>query len=107
MKLAVVLTQDALRDLDDMHAYIAEQDGLVRADHALDGIRDVLFRLGSFPSRGEYPPELVTLGIREFRQVHYKPYRMICRLADNVVHVLVAADGRKDMQLLLQRRLLA
>ena len=107
MTAAVVLTEDALRDLDDIHAYIAEHDGGERADQILDRIREALARLLRFPHRGEQPAELLALGIREFRQVHFKPYRMIYQVRGTTVYVMVVADGRRDMQTLLQRRLLA
>lgn len=106
MKVAVVVTEDALRDLQDIHAFIASQDGLARADGVVDGIRDVLAKLGDFPQRGEYPPELLALGMREYRQVHHKPYRMIYYVAAGKAYVLVVTDGRRDMQTVLQRRLL-
>jgi toxin ParE1/3/4 len=106
VKCQVVLTADALRDLDDLQAFIASQDGVARADKILDGMRLTLSALGDFPRRGEYPPELANLGMREFRQVHYKPYRAIYRVQEPTVYVLVVADGRRDMQELLQRRLL-
>jgi toxin ParE1/3/4 len=106
VKAAVVVTQDALHDLDDLHAYVSSHDGLARADQVLDGIQTVLSKLSSFPNRGEYPPELAGLGIREFRQVHHKPYRMIYQLRDKTVYVLLVMDGRRDMKAMLQRRLL-
>ena len=46
------------------------------------------------------------LGIREYREIFFKPYRMIYRIADGTIYVLLFADGRRDMQALLQRRLL-
>jgi toxin ParE1/3/4 len=52
------------------------------------------------------PGELETLGIREFRQLLFAPYRLIYRIAADSVYVLVIADGRRDMQTLLERRLL-
>jgi toxin ParE1/3/4 len=64
----------------------------------------LLTRLSRFPRRGEFPAELAALGIKEFRQVHYKPYRPIYQVRDSVVQVLLIADGRRDMQSLLQRR---
>lgn len=91
----------------DIHAYIASQDGLARADTILDGLGATLSKLTKFPNRGEYPAELLALGIRQFRQVHYKPYRAIYQVTGSDIHVLVMADGRRDMQALLQRRLLA
>lgn len=106
MKHAVLVTEDAQRDLDDIQAYIASQDGTARADAVLDGFGATLAKLTTFPNRGEYPSELLALGIRQFRQVHYKPYRAIYQVSGSKVQVLVVADGRRDMQVLLQRRLL-
>lgn len=106
MKFNVALTQDALRDLDELHAFVADQDGLARADKVLDGVHATLSKLRDFPNRGEFPPELAALGIREFRQVHHKPYRMIYVVRGQGVFILAVIDGRRDMQLLLQRRLL-
>ena len=62
--------------------------------------------LSESPERGAYPKELVLLGIREYREVFFKPYRIIYRILDKNVYVLLIVDGRRDMQLLLQRRLL-
>jgi toxin ParE1/3/4 len=49
---------------------------------------------------------LLALGLREYREVFFKPYRIIYRIMAKRVTVLVIADGRRDMQTLLQRRLL-
>jgi toxin ParE1/3/4 len=49
---------------------------------------------------------LLALGIREYRQTFFKPYRMICRIAGKRVYVYLIADGRRDMQTLLGRRML-
>jgi toxin ParE1/3/4 len=46
------------------------------------------------------------LGIKEYRQAFFKPYRIIYRVIDEQVVVYVIADGRRDMQTLLSRRLL-
>ncbi|MCY3667349.1 MAG: type II toxin-antitoxin system RelE/ParE family toxin, partial [Gemmatimonadetes bacterium] len=56
--------------------------------------------------RGNYPAELLDIGIREYREIFSKPYRIIYRVMENNVYVLLIADGRRDMQTLLQRRLL-
>lgn len=106
MNVAVVLTEDALRDLDDLHGFIADRDGVARADRLLDQIREKLAALAELPERGEYPPELAALGIKQFRQIHHKPWRMLYQVSADTVTVLLIADGRQDMQRLLQRRLL-
>jgi toxin ParE1/3/4 len=56
--------------------------------------------------RGSYPKELVSLGIKEYRQTFFKPYRVIYRVADNKVIIYLIVDGRRDMQAVLARRLL-
>ena len=56
--------------------------------------------------RGSYPKELAGLGIKEYRQTFFKPYRVIYRVTDNKVIIYLIADGRRDMQSLLARRLL-
>ena len=48
-----------------------------------------------------YPKELIALGIREYREVFFKPYRMICRVIGRDVYVYLIADDRRDMQSLL------
>ena len=58
------------------------------------------------PQRGTYPKELLAIGLREYREIFFKPYRIIYRVMNQNVYVMVIADGRRDMQALLQRRLL-
>lgn len=50
--------------------------------------------------------ELQNLNIQEFREFFFKPFRIIYRIIDKKVYVLLIVDGRRDMQSLLQRRLL-
>lgn len=63
--------------------------------------------LAAGPERGLVPRELGALGIREYRQVLFKPYRVIYRQIDQQVVIYVIAGGRGDMQSLLSRRLLS
>jgi len=72
----------------------------------LTGIEKVFGSLSESPNRGASPKELLVLGIRDYREIFFKPYRVIYRVLGNVVHVFLIADGRRDMQTLLQRRLL-
>ena len=102
----VLLTAGAERDLEEIYIYIAEFDSPARAEHVLDRLVEVVQGLGSFPQRGSHPRELLALGIREYRQAVFKPYRLIYRVIDRQVLVYVIADGRRNMQSLLARRLL-
>jgi len=106
MPFAVFLTHDAARDLNELYDYIVVHDSPRKADHVLKQIETTLSALSKFPDRGVHPKELLTLGIREYREIFFKPYRIIYRVIDKNVYVLLIADGRRDMQSLLQRRLL-
>ena len=106
MRFKVLLTKDALRDLEELYDYIAFQDTPRRADYVLDKIEEAFSNLSDLPERGVYPKELLALGIREYREIFFKPYRIIYRIIKKKVYVLLIVDGRRDMQALLQRRLL-
>ena len=106
MRYKVLLTAGAESDLEDLHGYIAEHDSSNRADYVLDRLMEVAESLATFPERGSHPQELLALGIREYRQSFFKPYRVIYRVIGKQVIVYVIADGRRDMQSLLLRRLL-
>ena len=105
-KFDVLLTQGAEQDLEAVQDYIAEFDRVANANRVLDAVMDVVESLSRFPERGSYPKELVSLGIKEYRQTFFKPYRVIYRVQAPSVWVYVVADGRRDMQRLLARRLL-
>ena len=101
----VLLTAGAERDLEEIYDYIAEFDSAARADHVLERLLRVAQSLSMFPQRGAHPRELLALGIREYRQSSFKPYRVIYRVMDGKVFVYLIVDGRRDMQALLTQRL--
>ena len=106
MSFLVQLTDDAAHDLEEICDYIDRHDALGSADHVLEQIEKAFSNLSGFPQHGSYPKELQGIGVREYREIFFKPYRIIYRVMENKVYVLVIADGRRDMQTLLQRRLL-
>ncbi|MGL4576117.1 MAG: type II toxin-antitoxin system RelE/ParE family toxin [Burkholderiaceae bacterium] len=105
-RYAVVLTQGAEQDLESIFDYIAEFDSAANANHVLDKLLEAVDSLTRFSERGSYPRELVALGIKEYRQTAFKPYRVIYRVLGNQVVVYLIVDGRRDMQSVLARRLL-
>jgi len=72
----------------------------------LDELIKIVESLSTFPEYGSYPKELVSLGIKEYRQTFFKPYRVIYRITGRQVILYLIADGRRDMQSVLARRLL-
>jgi toxin ParE1/3/4 len=106
MRFEVLPTAHAERDLEEIVDYISGHDSPAAAETVLDRIEKALQGLATLAGRGSHPKELLELGIREYRQVFFKPYRLICRVARRRVYVYLIVDGRRDMQALLARRLL-
>jgi len=102
----VLLTEGAERDLEALYDYIAESDSVANATHVLDRLMEVVEGLAQFPERGSYPKELVALGIKDYRQTAFKPYRAVYRVLGGQVVVYLIVDGRRAMQSVLARRLL-
>ncbi|KAA1183199.1 type II toxin-antitoxin system RelE/ParE family toxin [Photorhabdus heterorhabditis] len=107
MPYHIALTKNAEADLEDIYDYIVENDSSEKADYVLDQLLKTADSLANFPEKGNYPKELQELGIRDFRQTFFKPYRVIYQITDQQVVIFVIADGRRDMQTLLTHRLLS
>jgi toxin ParE1/3/4 len=105
-RYAVLLTHDAQADLQDIYDYIAEHDAPAKAEEVLSKLESLVESLKQFPERGAVTKELRDIGIREYREVYFKPYRVIYRVWDSKVYVYLIVDGRRDMQTLLTRRLI-
>ncbi len=106
MRREALLTADAERDLEDLCDYIVDFDSRASAEHVLDRLLATAESLSALSYGGSQPKGLRALGITEFRQVFFKPYRMIYRVVDRRVVIYLIADGRRDLQELLSRRLL-
>ncbi|MBS0582937.1 MAG: type II toxin-antitoxin system RelE/ParE family toxin [Proteobacteria bacterium] len=102
----VSITAGAERDIAEIVEYIDVSDSPQNADRVLDGLLAAIGKLAELPERGSHPRELLALGIRDFRQVFFKPYRIVYRTVAGNVFVYLVADGRRDMQTLLARRLI-
>jgi toxin ParE1/3/4 len=105
-RFAVLLTEGAARDIEGIYRYISDTDSPEHADTVLAQLLVVVDSLSRFPERDTFPRELIELGIKEYRQVLFKPYRVIYRIMGNQVFIYLIIDGRRDMQSNLARRLL-
>ncbi len=107
MAFDVLLTADAVRDLEDIYGYIAAHDSEESAAYVLDQIEKSFQGPAQLSAGGAYPVELKAVGIRQFRELLFKPYRIIYQVTGKSAYVMLIADGRRDLQTLLQRRLLS
>jgi toxin ParE1/3/4 len=106
MVFQVVVTEDAEGDLEDIITYLAKRDSTRAARHVLNRILEIADSLIATLTRGSTPKELRGLGDQEYRQVFFKPYRLIYRVVGQQVVIYLIADGPRDMQSLLAKRLL-
>jgi len=102
----VRLTEDAEQDLIDIYRYIAFHDSVENADYVLDQLESLCSRLTDLPERGHVPPELVRIGVTNYKEVNFKPYRVIYEVIRQDISIHCILDGRRDMPSLLERRLI-
>lgn len=102
----VAISAGAQGDLADIHRWIADDRGTDAAESFLDGVIERIDTLELYPLRGPVPREIAGLGMDLFRQSSMGRYRLIYRVDPAQVTILMIADGRRDLQSLLEARLL-
>jgi len=105
MNYAIRITSGACRDLEDIHTWIAENDSIESADRVLECLWEAAESVAALPSRGTRPKELPHGMEAEFRQVFFKPYRVIYEVRRSEVVIHLIADERRNLHSLLLRRL--
>jgi plasmid stabilization system protein ParE len=95
----------AVRDLEELIGYIAAVSPL-DADRVLTRLETRAAALESSPARGRIVPELSQFGMRAWRELVVRPYRIVYRIESDTVTVLAVFDGRRDLEDLLLERLL-
>lgn len=79
----LVWSPQALRDLESIRAYLAE-DSPVYADLVIRRVVAAVERLSDFPESGRIVPERNS---SEIREVIVRPYRIVYRLRPGVVEI--------------------
>jgi len=106
MKFAITVLPLAIQDIEEIHRFILNREGSPRAGKILDGLEQSIRDLAENPNRGHSLPELLSLGFKDVLEIHFKPYRIIYKVGPNDVTVFIVADGRRDLQELLEKRTL-
>lgn len=86
--------------------YISINDSEKKAAYVFDKIKECCQGLQAFPSKGHCPPELDRIGIKNYKEIHFKPYRIIYEIIDKSIFIHAVLDGRRNLQKLLERRLI-
>ena len=106
MKYQVEFSPEAEEDLWKIGSYIARNDSLPKAEWLVDSLEKLAGQLEFLPFRGHVTPELAFFGILDYREVHFKSYRIIYQVLRTKVIVHAVLDGRRSIQELLKSRLL-
>jgi toxin ParE1/3/4 len=106
MSVSVRLTEPALADLLAINDYYLMEVSDNVAAKIIDALEVAINSLADFNERGTLPKELLALGIRQYRQLIVKPYRIIYQRMPDQVIVHAILDGRRDIQTLLTQRLI-
>jgi toxin ParE1/3/4 len=105
MKFQVLVTPQAAADIEAIHEYVLHREGLGTADNVLKLLKKSVLGLAIAPYRGKEPSELEPLGPTDYLQIIAKPWRIIYFVAGQTVQVVLVADGCRDFDGLLARRL--
>ncbi len=106
MRYRVSFVSDAEEDLIEIYKYVYLNNSEEKAEYLYTKLYEKSLMLQEYPERGHIPPELNILDVDDFLEIHFKPYRIIYRIIKNEVYVHCILDGRRDIQKLLEERLL-
>jgi toxin ParE1/3/4 len=106
MKATLKILPLALEDIEDIYEFILDREGALRATLVFDGLEKSILGLAELSHRGHTLPELAELGFKDVFEIHFKPYRIIYKIVANEVVVHIVVDGRRNLQALLNRRML-
>jgi toxin ParE1/3/4 len=101
----VVILDEVEEDVFSIYCYILKNDSTLKADFVFGKIEEACNNLRDVPERGHIPPELERVGMSIYREVHFKPYRIIYEIDVKTVFIHCVVDGRRDLQQLLEQRL--
>jgi toxin ParE1/3/4 len=106
MKYNVYIIADAEEDLYEIFKYVSTNDSPNKAEALITNMEKACINLGAFPDRGHTPPELERIGVYDYQEIHYKTDRIIYQAIRNTVYVHCILDSRRDLQEILEKRLL-
>jgi plasmid stabilization system protein ParE len=104
-KYTIVWANPAKLDLFEIIEFIAA-DSPANAQKIKKRIQGKTADLYMNPQRGRAVPELAKQGITVFRELIISPWRVIYKIQGKVVYIELVADGRRNLEDLLFRRIM-
>ena len=101
----VNVSKSAKKDLREIDKFIARNNPMNLLD-VLKKIENRINSLKKFPERGGYVPELLKHNIKDYRQLIESPWKIIYKIDNDIVNILIIIDSRRNTQDLLVEKLL-
>lgn len=100
----VLWTKSAKDDLELVIEYII-LDSISIAKEIFFGIKNECESLYYFPKRKRVVPELQQIGIFKYREIIYKRWRIIFKIENQKVYILLVVDSSRNLEDILFQRL--
>lgn len=101
----VLWTKSAKDDLELVIEYI-KLDSISIAKEIFLGIKNECESLYYFPKRKRVVPELQQIGIFKYREIIYKRWRIIFKIENQKVYILLVVDSSRNLEDILFQRLI-
>ena len=101
----VIWTKNAEYDLEEIIEYI-KTDSIETAKDIFFEIKKECNSLSIFPKSRRIVPELQYIGILKYRELIYKRWRIIYKIENEKIYILIVVDSNRDIEDILFRRLL-
>lgn len=101
----VIWTNNAQYDLESIIEYI-KIDSLNTAKKIFVEIKKECDSLYYFPERKRVVPELQQIGILKYREIIHKRWRILFKIDDKKVYILLVVDSSRNLEDILFQRLM-
>lgn len=104
-KYEVLWTENAIFDLEQIVEYI-KLESVTIAKKIFSELREKGNTLYYFPNKGKVVPELQNIGIIKYRELIHKRWKIIYKIQESKVYILVVVDSAQDLENILFQRLI-
>ena len=101
----VIWTKNAQFDLESIIEYI-KIDSVNIAKKIFFEIKNECANLHYFPERKRVVPELQQIGILKYREIIHERWRIIFKIDNTKVYILLVVDSRRNLEDILFQRLI-
>ena len=104
-KFEVIWTKNAQLDLESIIEYI-KIDSITIAKKIFFKNKKECENLHYFPERKRVVPELQQIGISKYREIIHERWRIIFKIDNTKVYILLVVDSRRNLEDILFQRLI-